>query len=243
MQEKSKKNNPVKESAEHLSGFITENKKERIGQALGNRTRYITVVLEGIFQPHNASAVIRSCDCFGIQDVHVIENQNEFKVNTNVALGASKWVDVIRSGSSSGTKECIEKLRDQGYRIIATAPYCEVRSTKYPAKNDGAGKVRSKKKKVYDLDDFPLDKGKIALFFGTEMDGLSGEALKNADEFLKIPMYGFTESLNISVCVAICLHHLTINLHGSELKWRLSEKEKNEIRLKWIRRIIKGKTA
>lgn len=249
-----------KHLVEQLSGFITENKKEKIEQVLLNRTRYITVVLEDIFQPHNASAVIRSCDCFGIQDVHIIENKNEFKVNADVALGASKWVDVLRSGSSSssGTKECIEKLRDQGYRIIATEPYCEVREAPLPSLPtkgtpiaSGQAKrgetlpfplpLQNVKKDVYDLDDFPLDKGKTALFFGTEMDGLSDEALKNADEFLKIPMYGFTESLNISVCVAICLNHLTIKLHGSELKWRLSEKEKREIELKWIMKIIKGK--
>jgi tRNA (guanosine-2'-O-)-methyltransferase len=204
------------ELIKHLSQFITENKRQKIEDALQNRTNYLTVVLEDIYQPHNASAVVRTCDCFGIQQIHVIENKNSYKVNPDVTLGSSKWVDIIHHNKAvNNTKACIEELKNSGYRIIATTPH----------KNDT------------NLEDMPLDK-KTALLFGTEAEGLSKEAIDMADGFVKIPMYGFTESLNISVSAAICIHHLSMKLRSSGISWHLSEDEKNVIRLNWIRGII-----
>jgi tRNA (guanosine-2'-O-)-methyltransferase len=204
------------ELIQYLSQFITENKRQKMEDALQHRTDYLTVVLEDIYQPHNASAVVRTCDCFGLQKIHVIENKNLYKVNPDVTLGSSKWVDIIHHNQSeNNTKVCIEGLKNAGYRIIATTPH----------KNDT------------NLEDLPLDK-KTALLFGTEAEGLSKEAIDMADGFVKIPMYGFTESLNISVSAAICIHHLSMKLRNSNINWRLSEDEKNEIRLNWIRSII-----
>jgi len=204
------------ELIKYLSQFITENKRQKIENALQNRTNYLTVVLEDIYQPHNASAVVRTCDCFGIQKIHVIENKNLYKVNPDVTLGSSKWVDIIHHNKSpNNTRACIEELKKSGYRIVATTPH----------NNDT------------NLEDFPLDK-KTALLFGTEADGLSKEAIDMADGFVKIPMFGFTESLNISVCAAICIHHLSMKLRSSGVNWQLSEDEKNGIRLNWLRGII-----
>jgi tRNA (guanosine-2'-O-)-methyltransferase len=204
------------ELIKHLSQFITENKRQKIEDALQHRTYYLTVVLEDIYQPHNASAVVRTCDCFGLQKIHVIENKNLYKVNPDVTLGSSKWVDIVHHNkSANNTRACLEDLKSAGYRIIATTPH----------KNDTS------------LENLPLDQ-KTALIFGTEKEGLSQDALEMADGFVKIPMFGFTESLNISVSAAICIHQLSIKLRNSNIPWNLSEQEKNYIRLNWIRGII-----
>jgi len=173
---------------DYLLAFITANKRNLFQTNIQFRTRYITVILEDIYQSHNASAVMRTCDCFGIQDVHIIENKNEYTLNPDVALGSTKWLSLQKySNKDFNTLDCFHQLKSEGYRIIATSPH----------KNDTL------------LEDLPLHKGKIALAFGTELEGLSPEAIENADEFVKIPMYGFTESYNISVSAAMILFYLT----------------------------------
>ncbi len=202
-----------------LQQFISDNRSEVFNKVIANRTRYITVVLEDIYQSQNASAVLRTSDCFGIQDIHVIENKNKYDINPDVALGSYKWLDLIRyNKKENNTLEAIEKLRKNGYRIIATTPH----------KDD------------VDLENFDFEKGKMAIFFGTELTGLSDLMIENADEYLKIPMYGFTESFNISVSAAIILHHLTSKLRASEVKWQLSEHEKEELKLDWLKKTIKS---
>ncbi len=184
------------------------------------RTRYISLVLEDIYQSHNASAVLRSCDCFGIQDIHIIENKNEYSLNPDVALGSSKWINIMKyNKSEDNTSQAIKQLRKSGYRIIATSLH------------------EGKSIKLKDLD---LNKGKIALFFGTEMRGLSKTMLNEADEYVTIPMYGFTESLNISVAAAISLFYLSNKLRKSDINWELSLKEKNKILLQWLKNSIKN---
>ncbi len=202
---------------EYLSGFATENKRSKIEQVLDHRTRYVTVVLEDIYQPQNASAVVRSCDCFGIQDLYVIENRNIFEVKAGVTLGASKWVDIHRynRANEDNTVTCLTELKQRGYRLIATTPH----------RDDCL------------LHELPLE-GKMALLFGTEELGLSETALSMADEYVRIPMFGFTESFNISVSVAICLYHIISALHQSDIQWQLTPEERLDIKLNWIRKII-----
>ncbi len=208
-------NNPL---ISNLSKLITVERWQLMNQIINKRTKYLTVVLEDIYQPHNASAVLRTCDCFGVQDVHIIENQNEYRVNPDVALGASKWLNLQKyNEEKNNTIACINSLKKDGYRIVATTPHT----------NDVA------------LDNFDLEKGKIALLFGSEQPGLSNLAMDNADEFLKIPMHGFTESFNISVSASIILHHLRLKLDQSEIKWILEDKEKEEILLNWLKQSIK----
>ena len=200
-----------------LSSYVSENKKQLFDKIIQYRTRHITVVLEDIYQPHNASAVLRSCDCFGIQDVHIIENKNSYEVNPDVALGSSKWLNLIKyNENESNTLVAFNKLREQGYRIVATTPH----------KNDTL------------LDDLDID-GKTALVFGTELKGLSDIALENADAFVKIPMYGFTESFNISVSAAIILHHLTEKLRNRDINWHLTDEEILDIKLNWVKAVVK----
>jgi tRNA (guanosine-2'-O-)-methyltransferase len=201
----------------YLSQFITDNKREKMDQVLVNRTRYLTLAVEDIYQPHNASAIVRTCDCFGIQELHIIENKNKYKVNPDVTLGSSKWVDIIPyNKEENNTEACIMRLKEEGYKVIATTPH----------KDD------------MNLEDLALDQ-KTALLFGNEVEGLSPKAIELADGFVKIPMNGFTESLNISVCAAICIHFLTLKLHQMDVAWRLSDEERAAIKLRWIKNIVK----
>ena len=201
----------------HLLEFITPKRKTLFEKVLFNRTRHITIVLEDIYQPHNASAVLRTCDLTGIQDVHIIEDKNIYDVNPDVALGSSKWLNLIKYNNDEyNTLLAFNKLKEQGYRIVASTPH------KYDQ----------------DLENIPLDK-KIAIVFGTELNGLSEIAIENADEFLKIPMYGFTESYNISVSAALILFTLTNRLRNSKINWHLTEEEKIDILIEWSRRSIK----
>ncbi len=206
-----------KKLIDYLSELVTDERWQRMNEIIADRTEYLTVVLEDIYQPHNASAVLRTCDCFGIQNVHIIENQNEYTINPDVALGASKWLNLQKYNTEkNNTLACINSLKKEGYRIIATTPHT----------ND------------IDLNNFDLKKGKTALMFGSEQPGLSKLALEHADEFLKIPMFGFTESFNISVSASIILHYLRLMLNQSDIKWNLTERKKEEILLNWLRQSI-----
>ncbi|MGB2279018.1 MAG: TrmH family RNA methyltransferase [Flavobacteriales bacterium] len=199
---------------DHFLKCITDERKALFEELIQKRTTYLTVVLENIYQPLNASAVLRSCDCFGIQDVHVIENYNEFKPDREVAMGASNWLTVNRyDKNENNTLDCIQSLKNKGYRIVATSPH----------------------NSQTDLINFDLSKGKTALFFGTEVEGLSDVVLENADEHLHIPMYGFTESFNLSVSAAICLYEMRMKMEKENIKWHMTEDEKNQVLLNWLR--------
>ncbi|WP_282037382.1 TrmH family RNA methyltransferase [Saccharicrinis aurantiacus] len=207
---------------EFLSQYITDNRKELFDRVLNERTKYISVVLEDIYQAHNASAVLRSCDCFGIQDVHIIENTNEYTVSRDVALGSSKWVTMHKYNEhENNTLSAIEKLKADGYRIVATTPHT----------ND------------VELYDFDVTKGKAAFVFGTELTGISDIVKQEADEFVKIPMYGFTESFNISVCAALMLQHLSHQIRANDVNWQLSEAERESIKFDWLKSSIKRSEA
>ncbi len=206
-----------KEFLDFLSGYLTENRRMLFDKVIRNRTRHITVVLEDIFQPHNASAVLRSADLTGIQDIHIIENRNHYHVNPEVAMGSSKWLNLIKYNSAeNNTLAAYAALREAGYRIVATTPHT----------NDQT------------LEEIPLD-GKMALVFGTELKGLSEMAIAEADEYLRIPMYGFTESYNISVSAALTLFTLTEKMRKSSISWQLSEEEKLDTLVEWAKRTIK----
>ena len=179
----------------------------------------MTVVLEDIYQRHNASAVLRSCDCFGVQDVHIIENRNEYNISSDVAVGSDKWLNIKKYNElENNTLAAINSLKKSGYRIIATTPHT----------NDVT------------LDTFDIDKGKFAIFFGAELPGLSDIVMDNADEFLKIPMYGFTESFNISVSAALTMNTLYSRLIKSNVNWQLTEQEHDEVLLSWFKASIKS---
>ncbi|MBS4071074.1 MAG: RNA methyltransferase [Algoriphagus sp.] len=205
---------------EYLGQYITEHKKSVMERVLSTRTRFLTVVLEDIFKPHNASAVIRTCDCFGLQDIHVIEKTNQYKINPYVTRGASQWVDLYKhfqEDGSSSVDACFAELRSKGYKILGTSPSPTSIS-------------------IYDLQ--PSEK--LALVFGNEHEGISEEVKQKADGLVHIPMFGFTDSFNISVSASIFLHDL-IQKAGAfaHADFYLSEDEKNQLRMKWYREIVK----
>ncbi|TRX20753.1 TrmH family RNA methyltransferase [Flavobacterium franklandianum] len=196
-----------------LENILTENRKSKFLKVLENRTKHFTIVVEDVFQMHNSSAVMRSCEVFGIQELNVIEERYGKSIDKEIAMGAQKWVDINKFDNVT---HCVDALKNQGYQIIATTPH----------ENDCL------------LEDFDISKPS-ALFFGTERDGLSNEVLQKADGFLKIPMAGFTESLNVSVSAAIIIQNLTNRLRQSEIDWHLSQEEILEKRLAWAKSSIK----
>lgn len=203
----------------YLENFISDNRKELFDRIIEYRTRYITVALEDIYQSHNASAVLRTCDCFGIQDVYIVENKNKYSVNPEVTIGSDKWLSLKKyNKSKNNSLKAIDDLRKKGYRIVATTPHQD----------------------DTELKNFDILPGKVALFFGTELQGLTDNILQNADEFLKIPMYGFTESYNISVSAALILHTLTEKMRASVIEWQLTEEEKIEVKRTWLKRSIRN---
>ncbi|MBN2263775.1 MAG: RNA methyltransferase [Prolixibacteraceae bacterium] len=204
---------------EYLSTYVTPERFDLFNKIVDQRTNYIAVVLEDIYQSQNASAVLRTCDCFGVQNVHVIENRNTFDVNPEVSLGSSKWLSIERHNQNeNNTIQALSLLKNQGYRIVATTPH----------QND------------VDLNNFDVTKGKCAFVFGTELKGISQKVKDNADEFLKIPMYGFTESFNISVSVAIILHYTTLLLRQRGVDWHLNPADRNALLLRYLMKNIKG---
>jgi tRNA (guanosine-2'-O-)-methyltransferase len=207
----------TKELIAHLSEFMTDSRVQKFRDVLEWRTKHIAVVLEDIYQPQNASAVVRTADCFGIQDVHVIENRNKYKVNPQVVLGAADWIDLHKyNKEENNTLSCLNTLKEQGYKIIATTPHTN----------------------SFEISDLAINE-KFALVFGTEKLGISDEVKSQADGFVKINMHGFTESFNISVSAALSMYELTKRLHTStDVPWQLSPEQKDELLLKWMRRSL-----
>lgn len=210
-----------KELIRYLSQFVSEKRISQFQKVLKHRTRYISVVLENIFHPHNASAVLRSCECFGVQDVHIIENRHTYQVNPDIALGSSKWLSLRRYNhpGSDNTKAALNQLKKEGVRILATV-----------ADEDAVP--------FFDID---ISQGPVALVLGGEKSGISAEAKEMADQFVTIPMYGFTESLNVSVAAAILLQHFTNKMRKNirEDLWQLKEDEFDQLFLNWIRKTVK----
>ena len=204
---------------DYLEQFVSEKRRNKFKEVLENRTRHFTVAIEDIFMPQNASAVVRSCDVFGLQDVHIIESKYKFYASNHIAKGAQKWLDfsLYKEKDNNNTLDCIANLRSKGYKIIATTPH-----------NDSCL-----------MQDFDITE-KAAFFFGVEKAGLSKDVMDNADGFLKIPMVGFTESLNISVAAAIILQNQTEKLKKSDVNWQLTALEKDEKYQQWMEKSIKS---
>lgn len=206
---------------EQLARFITPNKLSLFERIAAERTRHVTVVLEDIYQPHNASAVVRTCDLLGVQDIHIIENRNKYTLNPDVTLGSSKWTDMHRyRGHADNSLACMERLRAAGYAIVATTPH-----------NDNATPATIELERP------------LAFCFGTELTGLSDVVMRHADIHMRIPMYGFTESYNISVSAAITLYTVMERLRAGTLPWRLSPADRDHLKLSWARKMVHGRAS
>ncbi|MDC0249445.1 RNA methyltransferase [Flavobacteriales bacterium] len=210
--------NTTYDLVQYLKGFILDERRELFEDKIKQRTKHITVVLENVFQGRNISASIRSADCFGVQDVHIIENDNIFNDDPEVSMGAEKWVSITRYNKEEyNSIEAIKKLKAQGYQIFATTPH-----------NTNCN--------LFDID---ISKQKVALIFGSEINGCSEQALALADKKIKIPMYGFTESFNLSISVSLCLQHLTYKLRKVDHDWKMAKNEQDKVMLQWLRNSIK----
>ena len=205
------------ETIEYLKKFVSSERHNRIRDIAKKRTRHFTIVVENLFQSHNMSAILRTAECLGIQDVHIIEQDFEYEINKQVSLGSQKWLSIYRYNNlKNNTLSCLQSLKEKGYKIVATLP-CE---------------------EEHLLDDIPIET-KSAFLFGTELNGLTKEAIAMADEFVKIPMYGFTESYNVSVSVGLTLMNVNERLRKSLIEWSLSKKEICDLELDWLKKSIK----
>jgi tRNA (guanosine-2'-O-)-methyltransferase len=201
---------------DHLSDYLTAARRKRLVDVLSRRTRRLTVVLEDIRKSHNVSAVLRTCDAFGVQDVHVVEPREPFEAAAKIALGTQQWLTIHEYPAKGGAAECVRRLRDDGYRIVATTP-------------PGPRTVR--------FDELDLDTP-LAIAFGNEKEGLTETVEAAADCFVTIPMDGFVESLNISVAAAVILQSLTTRLRLTDVPWGLSDEEKFELLFDWTRQSV-----
>ena len=203
----------------HLAQFVSEHKKNFVDKVLDQRTRRVTVVLENIYQSQNASAVVRTCECMGLQDIHIIENTAKYQLNVRVLKGSNKWINLerYRTKGVNNTEVCFNRLRSEGYKILVADP-----------SEDGVA-----------IQDINPGSEKLAIVFGNELRGASQYAIDRCDQKVRIPMYGFTESLNISVSVAICLNTILGQLRTSGFDIGLTDAEKQHIRLNWYRKIVK----
>lgn len=182
------------------------------------RTRYLSVILEDIKNPQNANAIIRTCDGFGVQDIHVVENEYEFDIRSKVTKGADKWVNIYRYGSANAIIEAIQTAKSNGYRVLATTPH----------------------DRSISIDEVDISKGKIALIFGSEREGISKSAIEHADEFVHIPMVGFSESFNVSTTVAMCLKTLRDKMIHKNVSWQLSDVEQQSLLLHWAKLSVRS---
>ena len=199
---------------QQLEALLEDTRITTLQRILEYRTDYITIIMENIYQGHNASAILRSCDCFGISDVHAIENRNILNLNSEITMGSDKWVNINRYNS---TKDAINNIKKQGYKVFAT----------------------TLSKDSISLQDIPLN-NKIALIMGTEKDGISPEATELADQSVKIDMYGFCQSFNVSVSTALILMDITNRLRKTNKDFLLNEHRKKFIYIKYLLASIKS---
>ena len=200
---------------EYMKGFLTEERIEVLRRTLSERTRYMTILTENTFHPQNASALVRHCEAFGLQDLHTVETRCKFNPNVNIVRGTDKWVDITRHDS---TEEAIKTLKGAGYRLVATTPHRESCTP----------------------ETFDVEKGPFCLVFGTEHAGVSDEIIEAADEYLRIPMCGMVESLNVSASAAILIYMLSQRMRLSpSIDWRLTEDDAREMMFRWVMSSVK----
>ncbi len=205
----------LRRQLEVLAPFVSEHKKAKIESVLAHRTRNVAVVLEDIYHPQNASAVLRTCDAMGLQEVHIIEEKHVHETSPRVVRGSQKWLTIHHYQSNHPSETCFNALKDGGYKIYITS---------------------------LDQDAVPLEEvemnPKMAFVFGTELSGVSNIAIDMADYKVKISMVGFTDSYNVSVSAALTLQAVLPTFKNNFPQWGLDENSKELIRLDWYKKIV-----
>lgn len=197
-----------------LESSLTEARQEKCRAILDERMSYMSIVLEDIYNPQNSNAVLRTADCFGVQNVHIVETMNVHEERNLVSKGSEKWLSLHRYNTPDidNSLVCIKRLKEQGIRIVSAMPH----------------------KEGVDIRDFDVKKGPFAIVLGNELYGVSMEMEEFSDEYINIPMYGFTESLNLSVAGALCMHELRNKICREVPDWPLTEDERKNVHLEWI---------
>ena len=208
----------IGERTRYLAEFMLPERREALARALDNRTDYMTVMTENMFHPQNASAIVRHCEAFGVQNIHTVESLCAFNPNLNIVRGTDKWIDINRHAT---TAEALGALKAQGYRIVATTPH---RESCTPETLD-------------------VCRGRFAIVFGTEKQGISDEVVAAADDFLRIPMCGLVESLNVSASAAILIYILSQRMRREVGEWQLSAEQHAELLYRWYRASVKDADA
>ncbi|MBQ3582523.1 MAG: RNA methyltransferase [Alistipes sp.] len=198
------------ERTAYMESFLTDERREVLRRTLSSRTRYMTILTENTFHPQNASALVRHCEAFGVQELHTVETRCKFNPNVNIVRGTDKWVDITRHDS---TADAIAALKGAGYRLVATTPHRESCTP----------------------ETFDVELGPFCLVFGTEHAGVTDEIIEAADEYLRIPMCGMVESLNVSASAAILIYMLSQRMRLSpSIDWHLKEADEREMLFRWV---------
>jgi tRNA (guanosine-2'-O-)-methyltransferase len=206
---------------ERLSSILTDARKERIATVVNERTYNMVTIAEHLYDIGNISAVMRSAECFGFMPFHIIERAgSKYKMSDRISRGTEKWLDIHlykSAGPVNGSEECYKKLRSEGYKIYAT----DLNATT-------------------SIEDIDFSQ-KVAVVFGNERDGISEYTREHADGRVLIPMYGFAQSLNISVAAALMFS----TIHGARRKvlgksGDLSEAEKQILTAHYYLRTLDG---
>lgn len=203
-----------RERIDYLATFMTEERFSLFVKTLSMRTNYMTLLTENTFHPHNAAALIRHAEAFGVQRMHTIETRCQFDPSQNISRGSDRWLNLVRHSSTS---EALSALKAEGYRLVATTPHRESCTP----------------------ETFDVGRGKFALIFGTEHAGISDEAMEAADEYLRIPMCGMVESLNVSASAAILIYQLSQRVREQVEGWQLTEEEQTRLLYDWTRLSVK----
>lgn len=170
------------EVVELLRPHVTEARFARIAEVASRRTLDVVPVLDSLADPHNTSAILRSCDAFGVHRVHVVSHERGFLGSHKVARGTDRWLDLVRHDTS---QQCVDALHRDGYRVFV-------------ADMQGEHTPES-------LAAVP----KVAVVFGNERHGVGRSLRELSDGTYRVPMVGFVESLNVSVAAAVTLYTLT----------------------------------
>ena len=170
-----------------LEPYATERRKTRLREVFDARIGSVTLVLDGLHDPHNGAALVRTSEALGVAHLHIIERSENFLAHAGVARGTHKWVKVTNHPSS---KECVEALRADGMTIIGAHPKGDLEAR--------------------DLATIP----RVAIVLGNEHAGISPELTTACEHQVRIPMRGFAESLNVSVSGAILLSYATADRGG-----------------------------
>lgn len=204
----------LRERLDYMTQFLTEERKEVLRRTVESRTHYMRILTENMFHPQNASALVRHCEAFGIQTLHTVQTLCRFNPNVDIVRGTDKWIDIHHHAS---TADALQHLKSNGYRIVATTPHHQSCTP----------------------ESFDVGAGKFAIIMGTEKTGISDEVMAAADEFLRIPMCGMVESLNVSACAAIIVYMLSERMRAEVADWQMTDDEQTLTLHKWLIETVK----